>query len=55
MKRALKGNQILSEIDFHNPFKKNTDTHIQRAREWAENIIKRSLKKASEPSDYTSS
>lgn len=40
MKKALKGNQILSEIDFHDPLKKNTDMQIQRAREWAENIIK---------------
>lgn len=40
MKKALKGNQILSEIDFCDPLKKDTGIHIQRAREWAENIIK---------------
>ena len=40
MRKALEGNQILSEIDFRDPLKKDTDTNIQRAKEWAENIIK---------------
>ena len=38
MRKVLKGNQILSEIDFRDPLKKNTDTNIQRAREWAKDI-----------------
>jgi flavodoxin len=40
MKEALKGNQILSEINFRDPLKRNTSMHTQIAREWAENIIK---------------
>ena len=40
MQKALKGNQILSEIDFRDPLKKNTDTNIQRAKEWAKDIIR---------------
>jgi len=40
MKEALKDNQILGEIDFKEPLKKNTDINIQKAKEWVENIIK---------------
>lgn len=40
MKKALEGNQILSEIDFREPLKKNTDANIQRARDWAEKLRK---------------
>ena len=39
MQKALKGNQILSEIDFCNPLKKNTDINIQKAKEWAKNML----------------
>ena len=40
MKAALKNNQILGEMDFQEPLKKNRDNNIQKTREWAENIIK---------------
>ena len=40
MQKALEGNQILSEIDFRDPLKKNTDRNIQRAKEWAKDITK---------------
>jgi len=40
MKKALEGNQILSEIDFCEPLKKNTDANIQRVRDWAEKLMK---------------
>ena len=40
MKEALKDNQILGEIDFQDPLKKNTDANIEKAKTWAENIIK---------------
>ena len=40
MKKALEGNQILSEIDFREPLKKNTDANIQRVRDWAEKLMK---------------
>ncbi|MBA2123395.1 flavodoxin [bacterium Unc6] len=40
MKKALGNNQILGEIDFQDPLKNNTDANIQRAKKWAENIIK---------------
>ncbi len=40
MQKALEGNQILGEIDFRDPLKKNTDTNIQRAKEWAKDITK---------------
>jgi len=39
-KKPLKNNQILGEMDFQEPLKKNRDNNIQKAREWAENIIK---------------
>jgi len=42
MKAVLKGNQILGEIDFRDPSKMNTDTNIQRAKKWAEDIMKTS-------------
>ncbi len=40
MKEALKNNQILGEIDFRNPIKRETEKNIQKAKGWAENIIK---------------
>ncbi|MCL0073763.1 flavodoxin, partial [Dehalococcoidia bacterium] len=40
MKAALRGNQILGEIDFREPLKGNTETNIQRAKKWAEDIMK---------------
>jgi len=40
MKEALKGNQILREIDFKDPLKNNTAVNIQKAKKWAEDIIK---------------
>jgi len=39
MKEALKNNQILGEIDFQDPLINNTEISIQKAKEWAENII----------------
>ena len=39
IQKALEGNQIISEIDFLVPLKKDTDRNIQRAKEWANNII----------------
>lgn len=38
MKKALNNNQILGEIDFVEPLKKNTDTCIEKAKEWANKI-----------------
>jgi flavodoxin len=40
MKDALKGNQILGEIDFKEPLKNDTGANIEKAKTWAENIIK---------------
>lgn len=40
MKEALKNNQILGEIDFKDPLKNNPDANIEKAKKWAENIIK---------------
>jgi len=39
MKDALKGNQILGEIDFRDPLKKDTEINTQKAEDWAKNII----------------
>ena len=39
MKKALAGNEFLGEIDFLEPLKKDTDTHIQSAKKWAEKIM----------------
>lgn len=40
MKETLKDNQILGEIDFQDPLKIATENNIQKAKDWAENIIK---------------
>jgi len=40
MKQALENNEILGEIDFQDPLKKETQKNIQKAKDWAENIIK---------------
>jgi flavodoxin len=39
MRKVLTGNQILSEIDFVNPLKYNKDSSIQKAKEWARNLM----------------
>ena len=39
MKRALKGNRILGEIDFRDPLKKETEISQQRAAEWTKKIL----------------
>lgn len=39
MKKALEGNQIIGEIDFLEPLKKNRKNSIKVAKEWAEKII----------------
>jgi len=40
MKAALEGNEIVSEIDFRDPKKKNTDEQLQKAEEWAKELGK---------------
>ena len=40
MKKALKDNQILGEVDFREPKKIETEKNIQKSKDWAENIIK---------------
>ena len=40
MKKALNDNQILGEIDFQDPLKRATKNNIQKANDWAKNIIK---------------
>jgi flavodoxin len=40
MRAALEQNQILGEIDFFEPLKKDTEAKVQKAKEWAVNIIK---------------
>ena len=42
MKEALKDNQILGEIDFKEPLKNNPGANVQKAKKWAEDIIKTS-------------
>jgi len=40
MKRALgKENDFIGQIDFRDPLKRNTDTNIKKAVEWAESVI----------------
>jgi len=39
MKEALKNNQILGEVDFQDPLKRDTDMNIKKAKEWANKII----------------
>ena len=45
MKKALKNNQILGEMDFSFPtlFKNNINANIQKAKKWAEDMIKNSV------------
>lgn len=40
MEDALRDNQILGKIDFQDPLRNNTDINIDKAKKWAENIIK---------------
>ncbi len=40
MKAALTGNQILGEIDFRDPLKHDTDANIEKAKRWADRILK---------------
>ncbi len=40
MKKALRGSQVLGEIGFRNPLKKDKDQNIQKAKKWANDIIK---------------
>ncbi len=39
MKKALEGNDILGEIDFIEPIKKDTEKSVESARKWAKEII----------------
>ena len=39
MKKVLKNNQILGEIDFRDPIKRETEKNIKKAKDWAGNII----------------
>lgn len=39
MKAALVGNEILGEIDFKEPAKRNTEENIQRAVEWIKKLV----------------
>ena len=39
MKEALGNNQILGEIDFRDPIKRETEKNIKKAKDWAGNII----------------
>jgi len=41
MKVALEGNKIISEIDFHDPKKKNTEVQLQKAENWTKEIFLR--------------
>ncbi len=38
MKTVLEGNEIISEIDFHDPKKKNTEAQLQKAEDWAKEM-----------------
>jgi len=40
MKEALIDNQILGEIDFQEPLKNKFAKNIEKAKQWAENLIK---------------
>ena len=40
MKEVLAGNQILGEIDFFEPIKKETEAKVKKVKDWAENLIK---------------
>lgn len=41
MKQALENNDIIGEIDFRDPLKIETKKNIQKAKDWAEIIIKK--------------
>ena len=43
MKYVLEGNEIISEIDFRDPKKKNTEFQLQKAEDWTKEIILESL------------
>jgi len=38
MKSILEGNEIISEIDFRDPKKKNTEAQLQKAEDWAKEM-----------------
>ncbi|MFH2137374.1 MAG: flavodoxin [Candidatus Omnitrophota bacterium] len=40
LKQVLPGNQILGEIDFQDPSKRNTENNLKKAKDWAKNIVK---------------
>ncbi len=39
MKKSLKNNQIIGEIDFQDPLKHNTDVNLENARKWADSQL----------------
>ncbi len=39
MRQAFAGNEIISEIDFHEPLKDKTQPNIIKAKEWARGLI----------------
>lgn len=39
MKKALPGNEIIGEIDFQDPLKKNKSQSEQQAKEWARSLL----------------
>ena len=39
MKKALKDNQILGEVDFREPLRRDTDINVQKAKEWARKVM----------------
>ncbi|MHC4873763.1 MAG: flavodoxin family protein [Planctomycetota bacterium] len=39
MKAELEGNEILGEIDFLDPLKRDTEENVKKAKEWAEGIV----------------
>ncbi|MFH1855715.1 MAG: hypothetical protein ABH836_00610 [Candidatus Omnitrophota bacterium] len=39
MKVALKGNQIVGEVDFKEPLRNNKEKNIEKAKKWAKDII----------------
>jgi len=40
MAEVLEDNQILGEADFQDPLKNNTDASIEKAKKWAEGVLK---------------
>jgi len=40
MKEALENNKILGEADFFEPFKKETEAKVKKAKDWAVGIVK---------------